>query len=111
MNASISESDAATCIISFWKGFKVRRIFSKMESIETWDALDEQRSIFDEEISKSPEYAMAWEIALKKTDDRLCSEEHKYSFQHWWTYQQDNNDGYGDNSGDWMWNEGGYNDW
>lgn len=119
MTTVLSDSVAATRIISLWKGFKVRKIFSKMEKVNSWDHYDERRQLFDEIISKDPafvQFRLAWEMALEKTDHRLWKAEHSCYCQKLcggvpegttWDYPDDDPS----DPGDWMWNEGGYCDW
>lgn len=121
MTTILSDSDAATRIISLWKGFKVRKIFSKMDTVQSWDVFDERRELFDEIISKSPAHArfvLAWEAALEKTDHRLWKSENGCYCQNLcggcpenfnWSYPDQEDDS---EPTDWMWNDGGgYCDW
>lgn len=118
-SVSLSQSEAATSIISSWKGFKVRKIFSTLEKVNSWEEYHDQWKVFDKEISKDPafqQFLLAWEAALLKTDNRIwksgrpCSCVNcKIIESEFWTYPED--DEPSDGGGDWMWNEGGYNDW
>ena len=113
----LSESAAATRISSSWKGFKVRKIFSALEKVDSLTEYDQHSDHFDEAIKMNPalqHFISAWEAALLKTNTRLlnslpgcscwdCNPVENES----WEYPDDR-EGSG---GDWMWNEGGYNDW
>lgn len=103
MTTLLSDCDAATLIISAWKGFHVRKIFSTMEKIESWSEFDD--------IRKNPaavNFSSAWEAALDKADHRLRNAEQP-CFCDDCCYRPEYDDS---DPGDWMWNDGGgYNDW
>lgn len=114
MTTLISESDAATRIVSLWKGFRVRKIFSTLDHVKTWSEYDENLSLFDESICKNPAHAnflTAWNAALDKADHRLWKSENGcqchscYPSERSWSYEEED-------TTDWMWNDGGgYCDW
>lgn len=104
MTSVLSDSDAATRIVSVWKGFHVRKIFSAIENIHSW-------AEYDDISSKTPTQAnflSAWEAALQKLSRRLCEQDALCRcFCGYDDCEDDRSD-----PGDWMWNDGGgYNDW
>lgn len=106
----LTESAAATRISSSWKGSKVRKIFSALEKVDSWETLEEQYSHFDQAIKMNPalqQFISAWEAAVQKTNIRLLNSNPDCSCWNCREYPDDRED----SGGDWMWNEGGYNDW
>lgn len=100
-------STTVTRISSLWKGYRVRKVFTDLKTVDNWDDYDNKYFVFECDICRSEAHkneVIAWQVALRLADERICELSRANHYDVYYEYD--------DPEPDWHWNDGsGYNDW
>ncbi len=112
MSTTLSPSDLSTRVSSLWKGYRVRKIFADLHSVNSWDEYDSLLLGFTKKLYENPSLAdlrPAWNLALDKINNRLSAQDiYEHCACSGCNYYEDDDD----EPSDWYWNDGGgYADW
>ena len=112
MATTLSTSELSTRISSLWKGYRVRKIFTDLEAVNSWDEFLSLDDAYYRKAEENPSlsYLPALYAALNKTYQRLWDEDDKVPCTCSWCvcYPDDQEDDDGNTGLDW--NESGYFD-
>jgi hypothetical protein len=107
---TLTSAELSTRLSSLWKGYCVRKIFSDLNAVNSWDVFDSLDMSYIKKIEKIPSLSYqitAWDAALDKTYIRLTQDYYDECSCSYCAYHQ-GDEGYGETGLDW--NESGYFD-